>query len=147
MFFRSIFCFCSLVSALWLWSFWIKEFKIALVTSFILLTISYFDCNAVLVWLVISYFDLSFYCRYLIWLLSVALGLTTKFSHLDLKDLNSLLSKFFMSPYKLFKISFLNLTICIRICIDSIALFKRIIIILISGYQANCEVGDWRYWI
>ena len=38
--FKSIFYFCLLVSVLcllWLWNFWIEKFKIALVTSFILL--------------------------------------------------------------------------------------------------------------
>ena len=91
----------------------------AIEASISLLMISFLDCSLVLVMLpnkvrlrlIISSFDLTSFCRCLIWLLSLAFDFTTKSYHLDLKNLNSLSNNLLMSSCKLYSILFLNFTI------------------------------------
>ena len=91
----------------------------AIKASVSLLTVSFLDCNSLLVmllnkarvWLIISSFDLSSSCRCLIWLLSEVFDFTTKSSHPVYKNLVSLPNNFLMSSCKLYKNSLLNLKI------------------------------------
>ena len=71
----------------------------------------------------------------------MAFRFTTKSSHLDLKDLNSLSSNFLMSSYKLCKISFLNLTICSEFTLIVLHFLRELSVSLPGDAKAIVKLG------